>query len=128
MSLTTDDTTEILQLYARYNTAIDTGDAKGFAGCFVADGVFDSGMGVQNGHESIAAFAQQTHENMPGMRHAANNIVVEGSGDRATGSAFLIGYLVDGGFKPIVTGRYQDELTRTGDGWRFTKRTFKPDA
>jgi hypothetical protein len=35
MPLTTDDTTEILQLYARYNTAIDTGDGKTFSGCFV---------------------------------------------------------------------------------------------
>ena len=128
MSLTTDDTTEILQLYARYNTAIDTGDSPGFAGCFVAEGVFDSGMGIQMGHEDIAAFATKTHENLPGMRHAANNIVVDGDGDRATGSAFLIGYLVDGGFKVMVTGRYTDELTRSSDGWRFTKRVFKADA
>ena len=128
MSLKTDDTVEILQLYSRYNTAIDTGDSKGFAGCFVAEGVFDSGMGVQTGHESIAAFAKQTHDNMPGMRHDATNIVVDGQGDRATGSAFLIGYLVDGGHKVIVTGRYSDELTRTAEGWRFTKRVFKADG
>jgi len=128
MSLTTDDTSEILQLYARYNTAIDTGDSSGFAGCFVAKGVFDSGMGVQTGREDIAAFATQTHENMPGMRHAANNILVDGDGNNATGSAFLIGYMVDGGFKVIVTGRYLDELTRSSDGWRFTKRVFKADA
>jgi hypothetical protein len=128
MSLTTDDTVEILQLYARYNTAIDTGDAKGFAACFVADGVFDSGMGVQTGHESIAAFAKQTHETMPGMRHDATNIVIDGHGDEATGSAFLIGYLVDGGYKVIVTGRYSDELTRTVEGWRFKSRVFKADS
>jgi len=128
MSLTTDDTIEMLRLYARYNTAIDTGDSDGFARCFVADGVFDSGMGAQTGHEAIAAFAKQTHENMPGMRHNASNIVLDGEGDQARGSAFLIGYLVDGGFKPIVTGRYTDELVRTPEGWRFTKRIFKADA
>lgn len=128
MSLQTDDTLEILQLYARYNTAIDTGDGEAFAGCFVEGGVFDSGMGVHTGHAAIAAFAKQTHEHMPGMRHNATNIVIDGDDDRATGSAFLIGYLVDGGFKVITTGRYRDELSRGSDGWRFTRRTYQPDA
>ena len=128
MSLTTDDQIEIQQLYARYNTAIDTGDSKAFGACFVADGVMDSGMGMHSGLEAIEAFARKTHENLPGMRHNATNIVIEGEGDRATGSAFLIGYLVDGGYKVITTGRYSDELSRTPEGWRFTKRVYRPDA
>ncbi len=128
MALATDDTIEILQLYARYNTAIDTGDADGFGGCFVPDGVFDNGMAVIEGRADIAAFATQTHAGMPGLRHDATNIVVDGDGKEATGSAFLVGYLVDGGHKVIVTGRYQDALAKTGDGWRFTKRVFRADA
>ena len=128
MSLGMDDTTEILQLYSRYSTAIDTGDATGFGNCFVADGVFDNGMAVIEGQSEIGKFADQTHSAMPGMRHNATNIVVDGIGadrSKATGSAFLIGYLVDGGYKVIVTGRYEDELKKTADGWRFTKRVFK---
>lgn len=128
MALTADDTIEMLQLYARYNTAIDTGDGDGFARCFVADGVFDGGMGVQTGHEAIASFARKTHEAMPGMRHNAGNIVFDESAEGATGSAFLIGYLAGGGFKVIVTGRYQDELVRSPDGWRFAKRIFRADT
>ena len=63
------------------------------------------------------------------MRHNTTNIVVDESGaSGAKGSAFLIGYLVDGGYKVIVTGRYSDELEKTDDGWRFTKRVFKADA
>ncbi len=126
MSLNSDDIIEIQQHYARYNTAIDTGDGKGFAACFVPQGVFDSGMGdVIEGREGIAGFADQTHSAMPGMRHNVTNIVIEGDGSHAQGSAFLIGYLTDGGYKVIVTGRYTDELTKTDDGWRFTKRIFK---
>ena len=129
MSLNSDDIIEIQQHYARYNTAIDTGDGKGFAACFVPQGVFDSGMGdVIEGREGIAGFADQTHSAMPGMRHNVTNIVIEGDGSHAQGSAFLIGYLTDGGYKVIVTGRYSDELTKTDDGWRFTKRIFKADA
>ncbi len=129
MSLSSDDIIEIQQHYARYNTAIDTGDGKGFAACFVPQGVFDSGMGdVIEGREGIAGFADQTHSAMPGMRHNVTNIVIEGDGSHAQGSAFLIGYLTDGGYKVIVTGRYTDELTKTDDGWRFTKRIFKADS
>lgn len=127
MSLSTDDTIDILQLYSRYNTAIDTGDSAGFGACFVRDGVFDSGMSVVEGQIAISEFATQTHSAMPGMRHNSFNIVLDGDGESATGSAFLIGYLVDGGYKVIVTGRYTDELTKASEGWRFSKRVFKAD-
>lgn len=128
MSLSTDDTIHILQLYSRYNTAIDTGDSAGFGTCFAPDGVFDSGMSVVEGQTAISEFAAQTHSAMPGMRHNATNIVLEGDGENATGSAFLIGYLVDGGYKVIVTGRYTDELTKASEGWRFSKRVFRADG
>jgi hypothetical protein len=137
MSLSTDAITEILQLYSRYSTAIDTGDGAGFANCFVPDGVFDTGIAVLEGRADIAGFADQTHSAMPGMRHDATNIVLDemaATGDsvdtegKATGSAFLIGYLVDGGYKVIVTGRYADELEKSVDGWRFTSRVFTMDA
>jgi hypothetical protein len=128
MSLSTDDKIDILQLYSRYNTAIDTGDSAGFGACFVPDGVFDSGMSVVEGQTAISEFATQTHSAMPGMRHNSFNIVLDGDGESATGSAFLIGYLVDGGYKVIVTGRYTDELTKASAGWRFNKRVFKADG
>ena len=131
MSLSTDDLIEIQHLYARYNTAIDTGDGKGFGACFIEDGHFDSGIGVNIGREDIGGFAVQTHTNMPGMRHNSTNIVLDGESTAdsgtAQGSAFLIGYLTDGGYKVIVTGRYHDELTKTNAGWRFTKRVLKAD-
>lgn len=128
MSLSTDDTINLLQLYSRYNTAIDTGDSAGFGGCFVPDGIFDNGMNVIEGQTAISEFATQTHAALPGMRHNATNIVVEGDGQTATGSAFLIGYLVNDGYKVITTGRYTDELTKTNEGWRFSKRVYKADS
>lgn len=128
MSLGSDDMLHILQLYSRYSTAIDTGDGAGFGACFAPDGLFDSGIGVSEGQKAIGEFAIQTHSAMPGMRHNATNIVIEGEGQSATGSAFLIGYLVDGGYKVITTGRYTDELTKTNEGWRFSKRVYVADG
>jgi len=127
MALSTEDTLAILQLYARYNTAIDTGDGKTFGNCFVADGVFEPGQGRIEGQEAIAAFGVQTHEAMPLMRHNATNIVLEGNDSTATGSAFLIGYLAGSEYKVIVTGRYSDSLTKTDDGWHFVERLFSMD-
>jgi actinorhodin biosynthesis protein ActVIA len=132
MSLTTSDVIEIQQLYARYNTAIDTGDTQRFAACFIPNGQFDSGMSVIEGREGLAAFADQTHSAMPALRHNATNIVIEAESSEApstaTGSAFLTAYLVDGGFKVIITGRYQDEFARTNEGWLFSKRVFRADS
>lgn len=130
MSLSGDDITQILHLYSRYSTAIDTGDGAGFANCFAPDAVFDNGMAIIEGHTDISNFADQTHSAMPGMRHNATNVVIDEvgqSGNEAVGSAFLIGYLVDGGYKVIVTGRYEDKLERNDAGWRFTKRVFHMD-
>ena len=128
MALGSDDTIEILQLYARYSSTIDSGDDQGFARCFVPAGHFDNGMNVLEGREAIAAFAAQTHAALPGMRHDATNVVVDGDGARATGSAFLVGYRVDGGYQVIITGRYADELEKTSEGWCFSKRVFKADG
>jgi len=128
MPLTTDDVIEIQQLYARYNTAIDTGDGATFGGLFVPEGVFNPGHTLCEGQAAISEFAVKTHEAMPLMRHNATNIVVDGEGDQATGSAFLLGYLAGSSYKVITTGRYQDELAKTADGWRFTERVYHPDA
>lgn len=127
MPLSTEDTLAIQQLYAIYNTAIDTGDGERFAGCFVPEGTFNPGHTVLEGHEAIAEFGTQTHKSMPLMRHNATNLVIEGDGKTATGSAFLIGYFGGSGYKVIVTGRYADQLIKTADGWRFTERLFTAD-
>lgn len=128
MPLTTDDVIEIQQLYARYNTAIDTGDGATFGGLFVPEGVFNPGHTLCEGQAAISEFAVKTHEAMPLMRHNATNIVVDGDDDHATGSAFLLGYIAGSSYKVITTGRYHDKLTKTADGWRFAERVYHPDA
>ncbi len=128
MPLSTDDIIEIQQLYARYNTAIDTGDGATFGGCFVADGVFNPGHTLCEGVAAISEFAVKTHEAMPLMRHNATNVLIDGEGNAATGSAFLLGYIAGSDHKVITTGRYQDKLAKTFDGWRFTERVYAADA
>lgn len=128
MGLSTDDIVAINQLYSRYNHSIDCGDGESFAACFTTDGELDTGSGAQEGSEAIAGFAVGTHEMLPGLRHQSNNIVVEGDGETASGAAFLVAFTVDGGYKPMITGKYTDELVRTDAGWRFSRRSFVADA
>ena len=94
----------------------------------LADGVFNPGHTLCEGVAAISEFAVKTHEAMPLMRHNATNVLIDGEGDSATGSAFLLGYIAGSDHKVITTGRYQDKLTKTDDGWRFRERVYAADA
>src|SRR5258708_3939550 len=71
-SMTADDYIEIQQLYAQYNNSIDSGDAEGYAGTFLPDGVFNN----FNGHDALVGFIHRWHDNMKGanMRHWNTNL------------------------------------------------------
>jgi SnoaL-like domain len=125
--LTAQDNFEIQQLYARYNLAIDGGDAEGWASTFTADGVFNTFIG----HDALVGFVKMWHEKLNGgtRRHWNTNLQITGTRQQATALVYLM--IVDVGSKPagiIATGMYDDTLVKTKDGWRFTKRTTKMDA
>lgn len=130
MALTTDDLVAIQQLYARYCHAIDDGDGPGFAACFTPDGVLDGGIGDPIvGAEALAGFATAVVAGLPGIRHQATNVALDGTGDEATGRAYLYVYAAaDSGPKVITTGRYVDTLRRIEGEWRFVIRRFTADT
>lgn len=124
--LTPADYMEIEQLYAKYNWAIDTGDAEGYASTFTADGVFNN----FTGHDALVGFINTWKENMNGLnrRHWNTNLKIEGDGKTATGAVYLM--LMDVGTKPaslVTMATYSDSLVKTADGWRFTKRATQAD-
>ena len=125
--LSAQDYFEIQQLYARYNNAIDSGDAEGWAATFTPDGVFNTFVG----HEALVNFVKTWREKLGGAtrKHWNNNLQLSGSSKEANGSVYLI--LVDFSTKPpsiVGTASYTDSLIKTKDGWRFTKRTTKGDT
>ncbi len=123
-SLTPADYTEIQQLYAKYNMAIDSGDAAGWAGTFTNDGTFMKSKGT----EDLKKFAQGFYTQFKGnARHWNSNLVITPSADGAKGSCYL--QLLDVTTKAIVTsGTYNDSLVKTPAGWRFKERTVKGDV
>ena len=131
MSLPVEDVLAIQKLLADYNHAIDFGDADGFAGMFVEDGVLDTGHGPTEGRAGLKEFAAALPGMVPGLRHLISNVSIDGSGDTATTKAYLQGWMTAGGAgeaKMIVCGVYRDELRREDGEWRFVSRTMTPDA
>jgi uncharacterized protein (TIGR02246 family) len=58
MPSVTEDRDEILQLMYRYNLAIDSGDAAGWAATFTPDGVFDVAGQLMSGQDELITFAE----------------------------------------------------------------------
>src|SRR5215831_5590701 len=126
-SLTGDDYIEIQQLYARYNHAIDTGDAEGYAATFIPDGVFNT----FTGHDALVGFIHRWRDNMKGgdRRHWNTNLLITPTAEGANGSVYLL--LVDVSQRPpaiVAAAMYDDQLVKTPQGWRFKKRATKSEG
>ena len=64
---------------------------EGWADCFAPDGVFDGGPRLQaSGHDGLVAFMERLiARDIPAV-HWTNNIVIEGSGDSARTTLYLL--------------------------------------
>jgi hypothetical protein len=124
-TLTAQDYAEIQQLYARYNHAIDAGDAEAYAATFTEDGVFNT----NNGREALLTFVRNYAKNGgTNRRHWNTNLLIMPTPQGANGSVYL--FLLDVTTRPPSIGatiKYEDELVKTPQGWRFKKRVTKPD-
>jgi uncharacterized protein (TIGR02246 family) len=131
MALSMEDQLAIRQLVARYNHAIDSGDARAYADTFTDDGVLDAGDLVLSGRDALYAFADSFSATVWAPRHIASNLVIEGGGDRAELRAYVQLYGLDG--EPPrqevrASGIYTDTLVKEDGCWRFVRRTFVNDT
>ncbi len=128
--LTAADYTAIQQLYARYNTTLDRGDADGWAATFTPDGVFANNF---KGTEALKGFASNWRTN-PAMngaarRHFSADLVITAGAKDVTASVSTL--LVDLSTKPVSIASYvtySDVLVKTADGWRFQSRAVQAEA
>ena len=129
--LTLADKIEINELIARYNVAIDDGDADGWARTFAPDGVFDGIVGRFEGRDEIAAFARRyssdpQYADFRACQHWVNNILIDGHGDEATLRADhqMVKPTEDGG-RILLVARYDDSLRRVDGEWLFASRRVR---
>jgi hypothetical protein len=122
----------------RYGTALDYGDADGFAACFTDDGVFES-VGTSGarpidvrGTVALRAYAA-SHSSAPDRMHKhcvfGTLLRFDDAVEVATGVSYYarLDLLVDG---PVIMafGRYHDALTLTSEGWRLRRRQIEIEA
>ena len=131
MALKTTDRVEIEGLVARYNKAIDTGDAESWAATFTKDGEFHGIVGDFTGTDELAAFvrayaSEEQFAEFASAQHWVTNIVLDGDSDHAEMFAHLmmVAPQPDGG-RIILVGHYEDTLTRVDGHWLFAKRVVR---
>jgi ketosteroid isomerase-like protein len=127
---------EIENLLNRYSLAYDRNDMPAMAGTFTDDAVMSLRIGDGDligpfdGKEAIMklmtdSLASQNDQ----RRHLVSNLVIDKETDDA---ATVVSYLTlisiaDGKANLLSTAVYEDELTRDGGEWRFTKRHIQLD-
>ncbi len=131
MGLTTDDQLAIQGLAARYNHAIDSGDAAAYADTFVETGVLDAGVLQLEGRAALGQFAAGFPSAARAPRHVTSNLVIDGDGTEATLDAYVQMYVLTGEPATQVvaaSGKYSDRLTKADGTWRFVRRTYTADS
>ncbi|WP_029431376.1 nuclear transport factor 2 family protein [Blastococcus sp. URHD0036] len=116
----------VLNAVAAYAQALDAGRTDDLAALFTPDGVAEIvGSSAFTGRDAIregyAAFAPSA----PQLHLVANTVVTPASEDEVTAVSDLA-FLHRGksGWRVQLTGRYDDTLRRTYEGWRFTRRVL----
>ncbi|HEV8296114.1 MAG TPA: nuclear transport factor 2 family protein [Acidimicrobiales bacterium] len=122
---------QIQWLEAEYARTWDTGDAEGWADCFVPTGAFEMcSYGTRrarrfSGHDELVAFCRTTTDRYEGI-HLINPAAVTLDGERATGWVHFSYHdrdRLDPAVPPRhVVGVYAVQYVRTSAGWRMERR------
>ena len=123
------DKLAIAELCHIFEIAFDDGDIDAHMDTWVEDLSFSSAFGDHDTREGyigwVKGFYEQTQQ-AGGTRHLISNSVATIRGDRATHTAYLtVLNRKDGSV--MGTARFDDELVRTDDGWRFAARALSVD-
>jgi len=111
----------------RYATGIDRRDWVLFRTVFTEDCELDYGeIGAWNGVDTATDFMEQTHALLGHTMHRLSNMVISVDGDHAVARTYLDGLMMapDNQSGVSATGFYDDEIVRTGEGWRIARRRF----
>jgi hypothetical protein len=126
--LTLEDEREITGVILRYATAIDTRDWLLFRGCFSADVRSEYGsFGSWNTSDQLARFMEDAHLNVGPTLHRMSNIVIIGDAGQARARTYVDALLMPlqaGGTPNRGIGYYDDELSKSVNGWKISKRVF----
>jgi 3-phenylpropionate/cinnamic acid dioxygenase small subunit len=118
---------DVAEVLVRYATGIDRKDWLLFRTCFTDDCHADHGdIGVWDGVDAITDYMTRTHPDDVRSLHRITNVEVtrEGDGVAARSYVDVIFVVADTGSGMHAAGTYDDELVRTGHGWKIARRRF----
>jgi hypothetical protein len=122
------DKQHIRELQNRYSYAIDSGQYDKLDGMFTPDATYHFVAGSTSSIEALKSTIQDALQPLTTSQHINGNQWAEIEGDRATAGCYFTVHMYKEGLADgehfEMGGRYDDELLRTPDGWRFTCRTI----
>jgi len=126
VTLAPDDRAEITELLARHGHLFDDGEFDRLNLLFTASVRYDVtafGGGVLQGIEAIRAATLALGDRNPVGHHVTNVVLTEQPDGSVRARSKGIGVYADGTAGSVT---YEDEIVRTGDGWRIDARTVAP--
>ena len=124
-----EDRLDILELFAQYAWAFDTGDHDGFVACFTPDAYYEMPGGrVFPDHQAIRGYVT-TLTSSPlwaGRQHHIGQVIIRGNGERATVKSYALGThrLMNGSCLVFFAGYYDDVVVKRDGRWLFARRVF----
>jgi len=126
-----DDRTEITDLVYRLGICLDEGRFDDLRELVVEDATVRTPGGRSEGREALIAQARRNHPADQGSQHVVTNVLVDLDGDRAKVRANLVVHITTPDDAPTdapappprgtIGEVYRFELTRTPEGWRFSR-------
>ena len=122
------DKQHIRELQNRYSYAIDSGQYDNLDAMFTSDATYHFVTGSTDNIEALKQTIQEALQPLTSSQHINGNQWAEIEGDRATAGCYFTVHMYKEGLADgehfEMGGRYEDELIRTPDGWRFTSRSI----
>lgn len=124
-----EDRLAIRELYDTYSDAVCRVDAEQWGSTWAEDSVWSMPdypeFGETRGREAIVAMWKGAMAHYPGIVFVATPGAIEVNGDRAVARSYTSEVYDQNGVTKRDRGRYEDELVRTADGWKFSRRVFR---
>jgi hypothetical protein len=123
------DRTDIEDVLYKYSSSVDSFDKEGVRSCLADDirAEYGNGEPVTDG-DTLANWIAEATATCIWQHHLLNVYHVKIDGDQASTLSYLTSYQVfeeDPNAAIILVARYHDELRRTPDGWKISKRVME---
>lgn len=119
-----DDRIAIRELYDAYADGANRMDRAAWLAVWSDDAVWKTHYFEQRGIAAIGAQYDELMAPVTATSFITQICAIEVDGDTATARAIAQERLAMPGGSFRLTGRYEDSLVRTGEGWRFARREY----